>query len=167
VDDPRHGRCGDHGGDLVATVTSCKDLSSRELEQLASDYMRGAKVARRPTCVQLPRMGAIWAYVTRRSIADPENLRHPDARRLARRHVERGFGGTFVHTTWPQLAEAVGLTPIGMGAKRAGQLFESRLRATMSYLIAAGCVEGWDVIHEGREPVGILVRVARPCSSAG
>jgi hypothetical protein len=129
--------------------------------------MRGAKVARRPTCVQLPRMGIVWQALTHKSIADPEDLHHPGAERLACGHIEHGFDGKFVHTTWPQLAEAIGLSPIGMGAKRAGQLYESRLRYTVGYLIDAGWVSGWDIVYEGREPVGILVRLPRRSSSAG
>lgn len=153
----------------MANVTSHAATSlQRELERLASDYMRGAKVSRRPTCVQLPRMWDAWAFLSRKAVADPGLLHHPEAERLARGHVaDDGFTGTFVHTTWPQLAEGVGFPVIGMGAKRIADRYESRLKCTVRYLMAAGRVAGWDVIYEGREPIGILVRVSRRSSSVG
>lgn len=107
-------------------------------ERLQSDYMLGAGVMRRPTRVQLERMMDLVHVLAQRA--------SPDDRPI--------------HTTWPQLAKAMGFPVAGMTVRAIKDRYGSRIERTMRYLIAAGWVEGWDVAYDGRETIGILVRLA-------
>ena len=142
--------------------------STISLDELVEDrYIELYKPERRPTCVQVPYMSRMLRFFDRQGAANAEELRHPHARELARAHVARGFAGTFVHATWPQIARGVGFPVSGMGAKQIAHRYESRVKRTTRYLARAGFVDGptsdgaspWDVVYEGRESVGILVRL--------
>lgn len=121
--------------------------------------MRRYKPERRPTCVQLDYMEAELRFLARGTVFDTNLLSHAQARELAEAHVERGFDGSFVHATWPQIARGVGFPVMGLGAQQIKDRYGSRVERTMAYLTRAGLVDGWDPVYEGREPVGILVRL--------
>ncbi len=121
-----------------ATVARASSLRAR----LARDYPG------RTTCVQLDYMERQLRFLLRHAVTDEQDR-------------------TFVRTTWPQIAKGVGFPANGMGAKQINRVFGSRVENTMRYLVRAGYVEGWEPVYEGREPTGILVRLARGCSSVG
>jgi hypothetical protein len=119
----------------VANVAS--HLGGRLQERLRS-------VQSKPTCTQLEYMGRMIGYLVRVAVDAGE-----------------GDGRTFVRTTWPQLAKGVGFPVMGMGVQQIEDRYQSRVVNTMRYLMReeVGLVDGWEPVYEGREPVGILVRL--------
>lgn len=103
--------------------------------KIEAAYIAGARVQRRPTCVQLERMTEMAKVLARQDPLD----------------------GSAVHWTWPQLARAVGLPVMGMSVREIKVRFGVQIKRTMRYLMAAGYVTGWEIKYDGREPEGILV----------
>jgi hypothetical protein len=70
--------------------------------------------------------------------------------------LEQSEGDAF-HTTWPQLAKALGLPVQGLRVQQIKDRYETAVKRSMTYLMEANCVSGWEVAYDGEEPTGILV----------
>jgi hypothetical protein len=114
-------------------------------EHLEAEYLRRTGIQRRMTCVQRPYCWNLARTIV--CMADKKGL------------APNEEGLLNIDTTWPQLASALGFPTKGMNVSQIADRYETRIKRSMRYLIAAGYVDGWDVKREGREPTGILVRV--------
>jgi hypothetical protein len=113
-------------------------LATLEVE-IEAKYLSNTGVQRGMTYVQRPRCAQLLQILARKAPPD----------------------GSPLHTTWPQLAGALGFPIMGMSVSEIGRRYETRISNSMRYLVAAGYVEPWAVSYEGhtREPNGILVRL--------
>lgn len=121
----------------MGTLARPQDVSPALERRIEAEYMRRTGVQRRPTCVQLERMVLLARILSRKDPLD----------------------GSPVQWTWPQLAKAVGFPVMGMSTQAIKDRYETAVKRTMTYLVDAGYVTGWEISYEGasREPNGILV----------